>query len=108
MRHDVIVVGAGLGGLTAGAKLAREGKKVLVIEQHSKPGGCATTFTRGSYTLEVGLHEMNGPSPSDMKPRGLRRFCKDPVGYRQKQQERFRTKKFRFRGLWTGRFSDCP
>lgn len=69
MKHDVIVVGAGLGGLTAGAKLAREGKKVLVIEQHSKPGGCATTFKRGSYTLEVGLHEMNGPSPSDMKTR---------------------------------------
>lgn len=69
MEYDVIIIGAGLGGLTAGAKLAREGKKVLVIEQHSQPGGCATTFTRGNYTLEVGLHEMNGPSPSDMKTR---------------------------------------
>lgn len=69
MEYDVIVIGAGLGGLTAGAKLAREGRKVLVIEQHSVPGGCATNFTRGSYTLEVGLHEMNGPSPADMKTR---------------------------------------
>jgi len=69
MKYDVIIIGAGLGGLTAGAKLAKEGKKVLVIEQHTKPGGCATTFTRGDYTLEVGLHEMNGPSPSDMKSR---------------------------------------
>ena len=69
MHYDVIIIGAGLGGLTSGAKLAREGKKVLVIEQHSKPGGCATTFKRGDYTLEVGLHEMNGPSPSDMKTR---------------------------------------
>jgi len=67
MKYDVIIIGAGLGGLTAGAKLAKEGKKVLVIEQHTKPGGCATTFTRGDYTLEVGLHEMNGPSPSYMK-----------------------------------------
>lgn len=67
MKYDIIIIGAGLGGLTAGAKLAREGKKVLIIEQHSKPGGCATTFKRGDFTLEVGLHEMDGPSPGDMK-----------------------------------------
>jgi phytoene dehydrogenase-like protein len=69
MKYDVVIIGAGLGGLTAGAKLAREGKKVLLIEQHSKPGGCATTFQRGDFTLEVGLHEMDGPSPRDMKTR---------------------------------------
>jgi all-trans-retinol 13,14-reductase len=69
MKYDIVIVGAGLGGLTAGAKLAREGKKVLVIEQHNRPGGCATTFRRGDFTLEVGLHEMDGPSPRDMKTR---------------------------------------
>lgn len=69
MKYDVIIIGAGLGGLTAGAKLAKEGKKVLLIEQHSQPGGCATTFKRKNYTLEVGLHEMDGPSPRDMKNR---------------------------------------
>lgn len=67
MKYDIIIIGAGLGGLTAGAKLAKEGKKVLLIEQHSVPGGCATTFKRGLYTLEVGLHEMDGPAPRDMK-----------------------------------------
>lgn len=69
MKYDVIVIGAGLGGLTAGAKLAREGMKVLVLEQHSQPGGCATTFKRGAFTLEVGLHEMDGPGSRDMKNR---------------------------------------
>jgi all-trans-retinol 13,14-reductase len=69
MKYDIIIIGAGLGGLTAGAKLAREGKTVLLIEQHSKPGGCATTFKRGDFILEVGLHEMDGPSPRDMKTR---------------------------------------
>jgi all-trans-retinol 13,14-reductase len=69
MKYDIIIIGAGLGGLTAGAKLAKEGKKVLLIEQHSKPGGCATTFKRGDFTLEVGLHEMDGPSGRDMKTR---------------------------------------
>ncbi len=69
MRYDIIIIGAGLGGLTAGAKLSKEGKRVLVIEQHSKPGGCATTFRRGNFTMEVGLHEMDGPAPRDMKTR---------------------------------------
>ena len=69
MKYDIIIIGAGLGGLTAGAKLAKEGKKVLLIEQHSRPGGCATTFQRGNFTLEVGLHEMDGPSSRDMKTR---------------------------------------
>jgi phytoene dehydrogenase-like protein len=69
MKYDVIIIGSGLGGLTAGAKLAKEGRKVLVIEQHNKPGGCATTFQRGDYTLEVGLHEMDSPTAGDMKTR---------------------------------------
>jgi len=67
MKYDIIVIGAGLGGLTAGAKLAKEGKKVLVIEQHDRPGGCATTFSRKDFNLEVGLHEMDGLDRRDMK-----------------------------------------
>ncbi len=67
MKYDIIIIGAGLGGLIAGAKLSREGKKVLVIEQHDRPGGYATTFNRGDFTLEVGLHEMYGPSPGDVE-----------------------------------------
>lgn len=67
MNYDIIIIGSGLGGLTAGAKLAKEGKKVLLIEQHNRPGGCATTFIRKGYTLEVGLHEMDGPHARDLK-----------------------------------------
>lgn len=67
--YDIIVIGSGLGGLTAGAKLAKSGKKVLLIEQHDRVGGCATTFTRKGFTLEVGLHEMDGLHPGDMKSR---------------------------------------
>ncbi len=67
MQYDIIIIGAGLGGLTAGAKLSLEGKKVLMIEQHDRPGGYATTFKRGDFILEVGLHEMDGPAPGDMK-----------------------------------------
>ena len=72
MDYDVIVIGGGLGGLTAGAKLAREGRKVLLVEQHDRPGGCATTFKRKGFTLEVGLHEMDGLDARDMKTRIFR------------------------------------
>ena len=69
MDYDVIIIGAGLGGLTAGAKLAKEGMRVLLLEQHDRPGGCASTFTRRGFTMEVGLHEMDGLHPGDMKNR---------------------------------------
>ena len=69
MKYDIIIIGSGLGGLTAGAKLAKEGKKVLLVEQHDRPGGCATTFKRKDFTFEVGLHEMDGLDRRDMKTR---------------------------------------
>lgn len=60
MKYNTIILGGGLAGLTAGATLSKFGKKVLLLEQHHKPGGCATTFKRGDFIVEVGLHEMSG------------------------------------------------
>ena len=66
-QYDVIIIGGGLGGLTAGAKLAKDGKKVLLIEQHNIPGGCATTFRRKDYIMEAGLHAVDGLDEQDPK-----------------------------------------
>jgi all-trans-retinol 13,14-reductase len=45
------------------------GKKVLLLEQHYIPGGCATSFKRKDFVMEVGLHEMDGLYDKDMKMR---------------------------------------
>ena len=66
-QFDCIIIGGGLGGLTAGATLTKLGKKVLLLEQHYIAGGCATTFKRKDFVMEVGLHEMDGLHESDSK-----------------------------------------
>lgn len=58
--ENIVIIGAGLGGLTTAALLARDGYKVTLLEQHNIVGGCATVFKRKDFTCEVGLHEMDG------------------------------------------------
>ena len=53
---DVIVVGAGTGGLTTAAYMAAAGKQVLVVDRGSRPGGHGTVFERGGYEFDIGLH----------------------------------------------------
>ncbi len=57
---DALIIGAGLGGLSCAAAFARQGFKPLIIEQHTKPGGYATTFSRqGGFIFDVSLHSMS-------------------------------------------------
>ncbi len=56
----VVVIGAGIGGLTAGALLARCGYQVLVLDQALVPGGCASTFKRRGFTFDVGATQVAG------------------------------------------------
>ncbi|MCS7030734.1 MAG: NAD(P)-binding protein, partial [Gloeomargarita sp. SKYG116] len=57
------VIGAGIGGLTAAALLAKRGFDVVVWEQAAQVGGCASTFRRGPFVFEVGATQVAGLEP---------------------------------------------
>jgi C-3',4' desaturase CrtD len=59
-RVDVVVVGAGIAGLTAAALLAEQGLQVELLEAHRQIGGCAGTFRRGPYVFDVGATQVAG------------------------------------------------
>lgn len=58
MIYDYIVIGAGLGGLGAGLNLSVNGKKVLMLEKNSYPGGRTTTFKRGRFEFDTTLYDF--------------------------------------------------
>ncbi len=58
--YDVIVIGAGIGGLSTAAMLAKAGKFVLLVERHDRPGGYAHGFRRRNYHFDSGVHLVSG------------------------------------------------
>jgi prolycopene isomerase len=59
-KYEVIIIGSGIGGLTAGVLLARNGKKVLVLEKNDKPGGYAVNFKKEKFEFDASLHMICG------------------------------------------------
>ena len=55
-EYDAVVIGAGVGGLTCAALLARAGLRVLLIEQHYMVGGYCSTFRRSGYVFDAATH----------------------------------------------------
>ncbi|MCK4514390.1 MAG: NAD(P)/FAD-dependent oxidoreductase, partial [Spirochaetaceae bacterium] len=77
--YDIIVIGAGLGGLCAAFEASRSGKRVLLIEQHNLPGGYATSFVRGRFEFEPSLHEMPDVRSIE-EATGVVRYLTDDAG----------------------------
>ncbi|MDD5747954.1 MAG: NAD(P)/FAD-dependent oxidoreductase [Actinomycetota bacterium] len=62
-KFDIVIIGSGIGGLTCGALLAKEGMKVLVLEQSERIGGCCSNYDHNGFKPDVGAvfvigHEM--------------------------------------------------
>ena len=64
-RFDAVVIGSGLGGLTAAALLAKAGRKVCVLERNHSIGGAASAFKIGTLTIEPSLHHTADPRDPD-------------------------------------------
>ena len=73
---DVVVIGAGGGGLAAAAKLAKSGFSVALLEQGYRVGGCMGMIRRGDYSMEIGLHALDALDPPD----GMNRKTFEGIG----------------------------
>jgi len=83
--YDVLVVGAGMAGLTAAAYLAKAGKQVLICERSSKPGGLVTDFQHEGFHFDAGLRavENSGVIRPMLRDLGIEvEFVNNPVSIR--------------------------
>ncbi len=96
-NYDVVIIGAGMGGLTAAAVLAKAGLSVFAADMNSAPGGCISGFARNGFHFETAIHWLNllgptGPArkilsylkddaPITPAPKTVRRFKGDTFDY---------------------------
>lgn len=95
-NFDVVVVGAGNGGLAAAATTAKAGLKTLLLEKHNLPGGSASSFVRGRFEFEPSLHELCSVGTAE-KPNEIYKLF-ETLGARINWRYEFNT----FRAILTG------
>jgi phytoene dehydrogenase-like protein len=66
MNNKIVVVGAGIAGLSAGIYAAQSGFDVTIVEKHTIPGGVCTSWRRKGYLFEGAIHWMTGTSSSSI------------------------------------------
>lgn len=76
-KSPIVVIGGGIGGLTAGALLAKKGYEVTIYDQAIVPGGCASTFKRRGFTFDVGATQVAGLEPGGIHQRIFKELAID-------------------------------
>lgn len=70
--NNIAIIGGGLGGLACGAILAKEGRKVTVVEKNPRVGGCLQSYSRFGVVFDTGMHVFGGMAPDG----NIRRICR--------------------------------
>ena len=86
--YDVVVIGAGNGGLVAAIRVLQAGFSCLVLEKHNLPGGFATSFKRGRFEFEASLHELNDFG-SPRRARRRAHACSGSLGVERQESTGF-------------------
>ncbi|MGD2132335.1 MAG: NAD(P)-binding protein, partial [Maricaulaceae bacterium] len=76
---DVIVIGSGMGGMSAASALSRLGHKVLLLEQYDALGGLTHSFSRNGFRWDVGIHYLSWLAPGEWMAGVLNRLCDTPI-----------------------------
>lgn len=96
-----IIIGSGLGGLSCGVILARNGYDVTVLEQGVQAGGCLQCFKRGGVKFETGMHFIGSAAPGQTLDKLMRYLKLDDVSLSQLDTDAYdivslNNEKFRF------------
>lgn len=85
-----VIIGSGLGGLSCGCILAKNGYEVTVLEQGDQIGGCLQCFQRGDVVFDTGMHYIGSAAPGETLHtilgylgvgKGIQLAQLDPAGY---------------------------
>ena len=80
--YDAIIIGAGMSGLAAGIRLAMFGRRPLILERHTVPGGMNSYYSRRGIPFDVGLHAVTNYVPRKTRGAPLTRLLKQlRIGY---------------------------
>ncbi|MBI0583917.1 MAG: NAD(P)/FAD-dependent oxidoreductase [Methanomassiliicoccus sp.] len=71
--RSVLIIGAGIAGLSAGIYACKNGYDVMILEMHDKPGGMCTSWKRGDYLFDYSIHNLAGSG----KDAGLRKLWEE-------------------------------
>jgi len=78
-QWEAIIIGSGMGGLSASAALAKNGHKVLILEQYQTLGGQTHSFSREGFSWDVGIHYLSGFAPGEFERELLDWLCDSQI-----------------------------